>query len=64
MQTLLSKMLLLILASTGADQLLFESGQSITVQAHMLEGTQSIKGVVSRMKQEKIKRTPLGFVFS
>lgn len=30
----------------------------------MMKGMKSIKGVVSRMKLQKIKRTPFGFVFS
>lgn len=39
-------------------------GKSIAIQTHMMEGMQSIKGVVSWMKQKKIKRTLFGFVFS
>lgn len=38
-------------------------GKAITIQAHMMEGMQSIKGVVSRTKWKKFKRTPFGFVF-
>lgn len=30
----------------------------------MMKGMKSIKGVVSRIKLQKIKRTPFGFVFS
>lgn len=40
-----------------------KTGSSLTIQAHMMEGMQSTKGVVSFLKQEKIKRTPFGFVF-